>query len=172
MGKQSEEGFGTLVKGKDGRTFVHFERPLPYPVEFVWTALTEQDQLDVWMPGVRFERRQGGHFEIRFGGECEGPAHVHGVVEAYVPPLVLQLGTIRWALSATPEGCLLIFSDVLVFEPPRSEREIANAVLGGWHNYLDMLEDALAGRTVDPTQPEPDYDIREVPGRSNQGHGG
>lgn len=149
----------------DGRTFVRFQRHLPYSVEAVWAALTEQDQLEAWFPGVRFERQQGGSFEIWFGGDCEGPSHVSGIVEAFDPPAVLQLGTIRWVLTATDSGCLLVFSDVLVFQPARRDGEIANSVLGGWHNSLDMLEDALAGRVVDPNQPEPDYASREVPGR-------
>lgn len=162
----ASERFGTVHKLEGGRTSVRFERALPYPVATVWDALTDQAQLDVWMPGVRFERRQGGSFEIWFGGECEGPGHVSGTVEAYDPPNVLQLGTIRWELNETPSGCLLVFTDVLVFQQGRSDAEITNSVLGGWHNYLDMLEDALAGRAVDADQPEPDYASREVPNRA------
>ena len=117
MSRGKEAGrYGSVHYLADGRVSVRFERALPYSVETVWAALTEQDQLDAWMPGVRFERRQGGHYEIWFGGECEGPAHVSGSVEAFEPPNVLQLGTIRWELSETTDGCLLIFTDVLVFQ--------------------------------------------------------
>jgi uncharacterized protein YndB with AHSA1/START domain len=165
MSVDDADRFGTIHHLPDGRVQVRFERRLPHSVETVWAALTEQEQLDAWMPGVRFEAREGGTYEIWFGGECEGPAHVSGLVAAYQPPNVLQLGTIRWELSATEDGCLLKFSDVLVFEGPRSRGDISNAVLGGWHHYLDRLEEALAGRPVQHDQPEPDYAAREVPGR-------
>ena len=165
MSEQAEDRYGTVHQLPDGRVQVRFERRLPQSVETVWAALTEQEQLDAWMPGVRFEPRVGGSFEIWFGGACDGPAHVSGVVAAFEPPRVLQLGTIRWELCEAEEGCLLKFSDVLVFKGPRSRTDIANAVLGGWHNYLDLLEDALAGRPVNHEQPEPDYAAREVAGR-------
>ena len=165
MGDDNNDRYGTVHHLPDGVVQVRFERRLAHSVETVWAALTKQEQLDAWMPGVRFEPREGGTYEIWFGGECEGPAHVSGAVAAFQPPNVLQLGTIRWALSATEDGCLLKFSDVLVFQGPRSRADITNAVLGGWHLYLDRLEDALAGLPARHDQPEPDYAAREVPGR-------
>jgi uncharacterized protein YndB with AHSA1/START domain len=157
--------YGTVLREPDGRVSVRFERRLPHAVDRVWAALTEADRLNAWMPGVQFERRQGGSYQIWFGGDCEGPSHVSGQVEVWSPPSVLQLGTIRWELRPTPKGCQLVFSDVLVFQEDRSDTDTTNSVLGGWHHYLDLLEDALAGRPVDPDQPEPDYSKRVVPGR-------
>ncbi len=165
MSDPDESRYGTVHHLPDGRVQVRFVRRLPYPVATVWAALTEQQQLDAWIPGVRFEARQGGKYEIWFGGDCEGPAHVSGTVAAFEPPNVLQLGTIRWELSESKSGCVLTFTDILVFEGERSDAEITNAVLGGWHHYLDRLEEALAGRPVNHDEPEPDYAAREVPGR-------
>ena len=166
MSEVAEESrYGTVHELPDGRVQVRFERLLPYSVETVWAALTEQAQLDAWIPGLQFEAREGGSYQIWFGGDCEGPAHVSGTVAAFEPPTVLQLGTIRWELSEAPTGCRLLFTDVLVFEGERSRKQIADAVLGGWHRYLDMLEDALAGRPVEVDLPEPDYSVRDVPGR-------
>ena len=161
----NDSRYGTVHQLSDGRVQVRFERLLPYAIEKVWAALTEPDQLDAWIPGLQFEARAGGSYKIWFGGDCEGPAHVSGTVAVFDPPNVLQLGTIRWELSETSEGCRLVFSDVLVFAGERSRKEVADAVLGGWHRYLDMFEDALAGRPVEPDLPEPDYSVREVPGR-------
>ena len=166
MSEVAEESrFGTVHELPDGQVQVRFERLLPYSVDTVWAALTEQEQLDAWIPGLQFEAKEGGTYQIWFGGDCEGPAHVSGTVTAFDPPNVLALGTIRWELSETADGCRLLFSDVLVFEGERSRKQIADAVLGGWHRYLDMLEDALAGRPVEPDLPEPDYSVRDVPGR-------
>ncbi|MEM8766766.1 MAG: SRPBCC family protein [Pseudomonadota bacterium] len=160
--RAAEAPFGTLGKLADGRSYVHFERLLPYSVDQVWATLTEQEQLDAWMPGVRFERRLGGRYEIWFGGDCDGPAHVSGEVVAYEPPHVLQLGTIRWELAATDRGCRLIFTDVLVVPEDRTVREIANLVLAGWHHYLDRLDEALAGDPIRTDAPEPDYRKRDL----------
>ena len=158
----AEARFGTTGRLADGRTYVHFERRLPYTVAQVWSAITEQEQLDAWMPGVRFEPRQGGRYEIWFGGDCESPAHVSGEVADFEPPKVLQLGTIRWELAPTDDGCLLTFTDILVVPEDRTVREIANLVLAGWHHYLDRLEEALAGKPVNADAPEPDYRDRDI----------
>ena len=161
----AEQRLGTVGTAEDGSTFVRFERQLPYPMEQVWSAITEPDGLAGWFPGFRLEQRKGGSFEIWFGGKCEGPAHVSGAVIGYDPPRLLQCGSMRWELSKRGSGCVLVFTDVLHFDGLRTRTEFANSVLGGWHNYMDMLEDALAGREVDPDRPELDYSKIQVPGR-------
>jgi uncharacterized protein YndB with AHSA1/START domain len=150
---------GAVGKLPDGRSFVYFERHLPYPVEKVWAAITESDQLARWFPGLTVELHEGGHFEIRFGGECEGPAHVAGVVTAYEPPHVFELGNMRYELQPEEHGCLLKFRDILVLEGSRSTASITNAVLGGWHNFLEALEAHLEGRTLPEDRPEFDYSV-------------
>ena len=149
----------------DGRTSVRFERRLGFPVSTVWRAITEADSLASWFPGFAFEPKRGGRYTIRFGGDCDGPADVEGPVVEYDPPKVLQCGTIRWQLEPEGEGCRLMFSDVLHFQDGRSKAEVANAVLGGWHRYLDLLEQSLSG-TPDLDTPEADYAKLDVPGRS------
>jgi len=157
--------FGAVGKLDDGRTFVQFERHLAHSVEKVWLAITDPEQLARWFPGIELEREQGGSFNIWFGGECEGPAHVSGTVTEFDPPRLLQCGSMRWELTSAGSGCVLRFSDILHFEGPRSEAELTNSVLGGWHHYLDRLEGALDGVYVDPEQPEVDYSKVEVSGR-------
>lgn len=158
---QETSRFGTVHLLADGRSCVRFERDLPHPVERVWAAITDPAQLLRWFPGLSFEPRTGGSFRIHFDGECEGPGHLEGTVVTYDPPNVLQLGTIRWELSrSSGGGCRLVFTDVLVFDGERSRQAVTHSVLGGWHQYLDRLEEAAAGRPVDLTQPEPDYAAR------------
>ena len=150
------ERLGTVGRQDDGTTFVRFERQLAFPVDTVWRAITDPDRLAAWFPGFAFEPEAGGRYTIHFGGDCEGPADVAGPVVAYDPPNVLQCGTIRWELEAAGAGCRLAFSDVLQFQDGRSKAAIANAVLGGWHRYLDLLEQSLSG-APDLGTPEPDY---------------
>ena len=158
------ERLGAVGRYDDGSTFVRFERELAFPVDTVWRAITEPDLLASWFPGFAFEAERGGRYTIHFGGDCEGPADVEGTVVEYGPPDVLQCGTIRWELEAAGAGCRLTFSDVLQGQDGRSQTEIANAVLGGWHRYLDLFEQSLSGRP-DLHTPEPDYSRLDVPGR-------
>lgn len=153
--------YGIVVPGPDGRRGVLFERLLAHPVGTVWAAITDANRLGVWSPGIRFEARPNGRFNIWFGDECEGPAHIDGTVTAFEPQRLLQLGTIRFELAPEPaaggEHCRLKFSDVLFYDDKRTKTAFENAVLAGWHQFLDRLEIYLAeGRAV-LDLPEPDY---------------
>ena len=128
-------------------------------------SFTEPEQLAKWFPGLKVEPSEGGSFEIWFGGDCEGPAHVSGIVTTYDPPRVFELGNMRYELEPDGAGCRLTFRDILVFAGPRGSESITNAVLGGWHNFLEALEAHLEGRTLPEDRPEFDYSMIEVPGR-------
>jgi uncharacterized protein YndB with AHSA1/START domain len=153
--------FGVAEKLKEGRIRVRFERRLPHPVEHVWAALVNREELAKWFPEITLEPRPGGRFEIAFGSregsDCQGPSVVSGEVAHFKPPSLLQCGTMRWELEPDGNDCILHFSDIVAVEGGRSERETARSVLGGWHWYLDALEEALAGRSVDRTTPEVNY---------------
>lgn len=159
---QRDLGYGTVCALPDGRPGVRFERLLAHAPGEVWAAIADAERRAVWAPGIRFEPRADGRFEIWFGDHCEGPAHVAGTLAAFAPERLLQLGTIRFELAAVPaasggQGCRLRFSDVLAYDGKRSKRAFENAVLGGWHQFLDRLEIYLAeGRSALDLR-EPDY---------------
>lgn len=157
---------GVADKLEDGRIRVRFERRLNHPVERVWAALVDGDELAKWFPEVKLEPRPGGRFEIEFGsregGDCEGCSVVRGEIERFDPPRLLQCGTMRWELEPDGNDCLLRFSDVVVVEDERGDHETAKSVLGGWHWYLDALEAALAGSFVDRAKPEVEYTGRLI----------
>lgn len=164
---ESRRRLGTVGKLDDGRSFVRFERLLPHAIEDVWTAITDPEHLAKWFPGIQIDLKLGGDFTIHFGGDCEGPPHVEGTVTRLDPPNLLQLGGMRWQLEVEGSGCLLTFTDILMDDSAsgRTWEEFCNSVLGGWHRYLDVLEDALAGREVIHGKPEFDYSKVDVPGR-------
>lgn len=155
---------GQIGQLEDDRVYVAFERQLSHPIDKVWTAISDPDQLKHWFSGINIELKQGGSFEIWFGGDCDGPSHVSGIVEEFDPPNVMQLGSMRYQLIANDAGCLLKFSDVLQFAGPRSRQEFAVSVLGGWHAYLDKLELALGESSNISDVREPDYSEINVPG--------
>ncbi len=166
--QQTLSSTGAVGHLDDGRGYVVFERRLAHPMSTVWAALTEPEQLNKWFPGIFFDREVGGEFTLWFGGECEGPAHVSGHVTEYDPPNLLAMGNMRWELTADGDECLLRFSDILFFDTSPENFNATNSVLSGWHKYLDVLEYALSGGKVDPTeQPEVDYSKIEVPGRDS-----
>ena len=157
---------GTLRKTDDGRAYVHFERLLNHSIERVWKLVTDANELAVWFPGLTLQSYQGGKFEIWFGGKCEGPPHVSGIVTKYDPPNELVMGSMRYKLTATPTGCRLVFTDILHFDGVRSNKDFSNSVLGGWHMYMDTLVYALEGGDVNPQgAAEFDYSKVDVLGR-------
>ena len=162
--KGATSKYGVAEKLEDGRIRVRFERRLDHSIERVWSALVERDELAKWFPEVTLEPRPGGRFEIEFGtregGDCEGSSVVSGRIAHFEPPRLLQCGTMRWELAPDGAGCILRFSDIVSVDGERTERELTRSVLGGWHWYLDALEEALAGRLVERTKPEVEYEGR------------
>lgn len=114
---------------------------------------------------MRFEPAPGARFDIWFGDECEGPSHVSGHLDPFEPPSRLGLGSMRFALASVGEGCRLEFSDVLWFDGKRTRADFANAVLAGWHRFLDTLEIWLDERVPALDLAEPDYAVVALPGR-------
>ena len=47
---------------------LRFERLYPRPVETVWSALTEPEQLKDWMGAARVEPHAGGRIDLMIGG--------------------------------------------------------------------------------------------------------
>ena len=161
-----DASYGSVRNLPDGRPGVLFERLLAHAAADVWSAIADAERRAVWVPGIRFEPRANGRFEIWFGDSCEGPAHLDGTVAAFEPERLLQLGTIRFELTPVPaaggEGCLLRFSDVLAYDGKRSKRAFENAVLGGWHQFLDRLEIYLAEGRSAFDLPEPNYAVVDL----------
>jgi len=144
---------------------VVFHRRLGRAPARVWAAIAEPAERATWVPGIQFEPVPNGRFDIWFDDACEGPAHLSGRLAAFEPPRLLELGTVRFELTPTGEGCLLEFSDVLSFDESRSRFDFANAVLAGWHRFLDTLEIWLDEGVSALDLPEPDYSTVDVPGR-------
>jgi uncharacterized protein YndB with AHSA1/START domain len=131
---------------------VRFERLFPGPIERVWDFLVNPERLPGWFGEATIEPRMGGDVRL-LGG------HVRGVVTTWSPPRRL---TYTWNVfgpgdTATPypesyvnfeleqrgDDVLLVLTHLPVLE--RFEKQ--NAM--GWHTFLDMLTDALSGRSLE-----------------------
>lgn len=167
--RRPSDGFGAIRSGEDGHTRVVFRRALSHPVDKVWAAIAEPAERAVWVPGIRFEPKTGARFDIWFGDACEGPSHASGRLDPFERPARLGLGSMRFKLDAAPDGCVLEFSDVLWFDGKRSNVDFANAVLAGWHRFLDTLEIWLDEGVAALELDEPDYAAVDVRGRDALG---
>ena len=134
---------------------VRFERLLPGPIERVWEHLTNTKLLHNWFGDKSsIEPRQGGAVRLMDG-------HIRGTVTQWQPPHhlsytwnVFNPGDRPDAVSAYPESYLTLTLQpqdsnvllVLTHLPVLEKFEKQNAM--GWHTFLDILSDTLAGYKV------------------------
>ena len=145
---------------------VRMERLLPGPIERVWEHLTNTKLLNAWFgEKSNIEPRQGGAVRLMDG-------HIRGTVTQWHPPTRLSN---TWnvfgpsdppdAPSAYPESYLMVTLEqrgdsvllVLNHLPVLERFEKQNAM--GWHTFLDILADTLAGRKVRARQ---EYSVRNA----------
>jgi uncharacterized protein YndB with AHSA1/START domain len=144
---------GTYIE-VDQRPAIVFERRLSHPVDAVWRAITDPDELAAWFPNrVEVDLRVGGRIHFTFPEPLDYPP-MEGEVLALDPPRRFHFtwgpDELRFDLEPLDdEGCLLRLTDVL------SESEKAARDAAGWHVCLDTLEEHLAGRptTAPGTRP-------------------
>jgi uncharacterized protein YndB with AHSA1/START domain len=127
---------------------VRFERLLPAARNKVWAVLTDTGCLPGWYGEGTIEGRVGGKVELMSG-------HIRGVVTQWEPQHKLAY---TWnvfmpgqAASDYPESYLTLeLNDatlVLTHLPVLEEFVKLNAM--GWHTFLDMVEAAARGATVE-----------------------
>ena len=130
---------------------IRFERRLRHPVERVWRALTEPDELAAWLALAELEPVEGGRVVLTWQNtDTEGNTSVaRGTVSALDPPRLLELdtdihGRLRWELEPDGDGTALSFTAEVEL-PDDYETEVA----AGWHIHLDHLEHVLDGGSID-----------------------
>ncbi len=135
--------FGRLEMSDDGRPRIRFERTFPHPVEKVWRAVTEPEQLAQWFPTtVEGERTVGAALRFDFP-QGQAPAF-DGEMLAFDPPRLMELrwgpDTLRLELHPEGSGTRLVLLDTLEVLG-KAARDGA-----GWHTCLDALTTHLDGR--------------------------
>ncbi len=139
------------VEVRGDRTALRFERHLAHPVEEVWAAITEPEQLAAWLAEAEIDLVEGGDVVLRWlNADTEGNRAVaRGTITRLEPPRLLEMetdihGTLRWHLIAEDDGCRLTFTATTAMAA-----HWLPIVLAGWHAHLDFLADALMGERVD-----------------------
>ncbi|MGP3971372.1 SRPBCC family protein [Streptomyces sp. 6N223] len=128
----------------DGRPALRFERTYAHPVERVWAAVSEPDELAHWFPQrVEIEPRKGG--SITFFDDTV--LDFTGTVLRYDPPrgLSFSWGGDEMHFDLTPRedgGCTLTMINVL------EARDTAARTAAGWTVCLGELNKRLAGEPL------------------------
>jgi uncharacterized protein YndB with AHSA1/START domain len=144
---------GTRVT-EGGRSALRFERLYRHPVERVWRAVTEPQEMAQWFPSEVEGRRAVGAALVfadeaqraaaREAGEptrADGP-ELRGTVVAYEPPRLFSFTwggeLLRLELAPDGDGTRLVFTHVL------SHESVAARNGAGWHACLAGLDRLLA----------------------------
>ena len=142
----------------DGRPALTFERRLAHPLERVWRAVTDPDELGHWFPtAVSGEVVPGGRLTFDFPDD---EMTLEGEVVELEPPrrFAFTFGddVLRIELDAAGDGCTLRFT-CLFDDPERASRDAA-----GWHVCLDLLEKHLGGTATQTPSSEATPEWREL----------
>src|SRR5436305_10266382 len=144
---------GTLVR-EGARYAVRFERRLAHPVEKVWRAISEPEELRKWFPdgGVEIDLTVGGKVRFAAEGWDEDDELVprEGTVTQLDPPRLLEFtwgdDPLRFELRPDGDGCVLVFKQI--FEGKAAAPRLA----AGWTICLANLDAALDGTTASPEE--------------------
>lgn len=138
------------VRGVPGGFEIRFQRVLRHPIERVWRALTNSDELGKWLAPGEIDLRLGGCVSLAF---TNSPAVIESTVTALDQPRLLEYhwvsqdgdgGPVRWELAPHEGGTLL----VLTCTVPAELEKWKFKSLAGWHSIVEMLVGLLHGKPV------------------------
>jgi uncharacterized protein YndB with AHSA1/START domain len=142
---------GTLEQQSDDTAPIRFVRRLAHPIDKVWQAITQPDEMLRWWGDGEVDLREGGSFVVRWLNTLEDGtrAEMHATITRLEPPRLLETdgdvhGVLRWELEPDGDATVLTFSSTLALPD-----EFRTKVLAGWHWHLDALADALDGGRAD-----------------------
>ena len=142
---------GTVEKEPDGSTTIRFDRRLRHPIERVWQALTDPDELRSWWGDTKLELVKGGPFQLRWRNTDEhgDVATLDGTITSIDPPRLLEIAA-DWGTTATgqpgtrthltwelePDGDHNLHHIKNTVEAPA--QDVTTAAV--WHLHRDALE--------------------------------
>lgn len=157
-------GPGLLVPDGE-RATVTFHRMLPYPIEDVWTAITDPKELERWFMVKVSREPTTGRLEMwhSTGVRATGnvlvwdPPRVYEYEWMVEPEPALRSGedsVVRFELSAVPGGTLLVLTH------RKLSRRTAEVFANGLKSFLDRLAAQLGGAPL----PMPGWLAATAPG--------
>ncbi len=155
------EHAGRLTVDGD-RAVLNFERRLPFPIDAVWSAITDPDERARWFGPTTIDAREGGVIDMVATGPPLPPERkrMTGRILVWDPPNVLEHewkqqivedGVVRYELEPDGDG-----GTVLRFSHRGLGVRNAGGFLGGTHAFLDRLAAYLTGDEL------PDWTTRRL----------
>lgn len=178
---------------RDGqRVGLRYNRHLAHPPERVWSALTESERLQHWMPcDIVGDRVEGADIELPFWPPVAekyglGEASLLGTIITWRPPYLFEWtwdgDHLRFELEPTDRGTHLTFTTwfgegLKGPTPDAADVKRATQTAAGYHICFDRMELLLEGGAsgtvadVDPTSTEQQYEesVRDALGFSGLG---
>ena len=143
--------FGTIERTPDGG-LIRYDRQLGFPIEEVWSAITEPARLADWWPPfateVTVDLRVGGAISFPWPDGDEMQTLTFTILRLQAPTLLEHSHTspgswMRYELESLPDGTgTRLLATYFVPDP---DLAIERGDIVGAHYGLDRLEAALAG---------------------------
>jgi uncharacterized protein YndB with AHSA1/START domain len=139
--------FGAVRSEGHGRT-VRFDRHFHAPIDEIWAACTDPEQLAHWFAEVSGDLRIGGEAFIDF----DNGEHTPLVIRECDPPKSLvadwafgddAMSTLRVDLAPSDDG-----GTTMVLEHSMLPGSTGVGYAAGWHAYLDRLADRVSGAEI------------------------
>lgn len=143
----TEEDLARVSGGGNIRR-IEISRDLRAPIERVWKALTESDQISQWWhPGV-IEPREGGRFALDMGADCEpGAPSLDGIIKVFRPPHIFE-----YTWNESDKETVIVRFELLALASETTRVTIIShadkkdllVVSVGWHEIIDRLRTFIA----------------------------
>ena len=136
-----KNSLGKIAKEKDGYKVV-FERVFNHPIEKVWNAITNPEELKVWFTDIEMDFRPGG--TITFWFRDKDRTRSYGEIVAIEPPnrfvWTWESELAVWELAVLDEH-----TTRLIFTYSKLKADYAVKAPAGFHDLLGLLEERLDG---------------------------
>lgn len=159
------------IEQRDGRVSFRYQRELTHPIERVWRAITDADELAHWL-GTKpeLELRVGGLYVlIHTSPDGTQSQRVEDRVVRLEPPHVFAhtfwaelnpSALVTWTLTPTGTGTRLDLThelDITDMQAVAGQESIVTMMsrnASGWHILLDRLSAEIDGEDVDQAWPK------------------
>lgn len=139
----------TVEKVQNGY-IARFERHLKYPVEQVWSMITENDKLSKWFSELSIEElKEGGKVKFDFGNGTFEELDIIEVKKNSVLEFTWWDDRIRFELHPEPDGCCLALIEGIKDITDHTPKDLA-----GWHMCLSVINVLLGGNTYEHRKDE------------------
>jgi len=143
---------------------VTFKRRTKHSPERLWAAITDADEVTVWMDyPTKVDLRVGGEYLVDFASTDQGA--IHGVIVRVEPERVLAYvwgsSVVEWTIEADDDGCVYTFVHNGLADRGEDEEGLA----AGWHEFLDRLEGHLESEYIDREAQQRNWEALKPPYR-------